>query len=78
MTEVSIRDLRNRGGEVVDRVVAGEKVTITRAGKPVAELRPIGRPWLTGGAVLEHWAHLPHIDPGDLQADTDRLIDPSL
>lgn len=78
MAEVTIRDLRNHGGEVVDRVVAGERVTITRAGRPVAELRPIGRPRLSGGAVLEHWAHLPEVDTGDLRADVDRLIDPSL
>lgn len=78
MAEVTIRDLRNHGGEVVDRVAAGERVTITRAGKPVAELRPIGRARLSGTAVLERWAHLPKVDPGDLRSDVDRLIDSSL
>ncbi len=78
MAEVTIRDLRNHGGEVVDRVVAGERLTITRAGKPVAELRPIGRPRLSGSAVLEHWAHLPVVDAGGLREDIDRLISPAL
>ncbi|MCC6184817.1 MAG: type II toxin-antitoxin system prevent-host-death family antitoxin, partial [Microthrixaceae bacterium] len=32
MSEASIRELRNHGGEVVDRVRAGEVVTITRDG----------------------------------------------
>ncbi len=41
MAEASIRELRNHGGEVIDRVAAGERVTITRDGKAVAELRPL-------------------------------------
>ena len=40
--QVSIRELRNHGGDVVDRVAAGENLTVTRPGKPVAELRPVG------------------------------------
>ncbi len=40
MAEITIRELRNHGGEVVDRVAHGEQITVTRAGKPVAELRP--------------------------------------
>jgi prevent-host-death family protein len=40
MAEITIRELRNHGGEVVDRVAQGEQITVTRAGKPVAELRP--------------------------------------
>ncbi|MHB1469709.1 MAG: type II toxin-antitoxin system Phd/YefM family antitoxin, partial [Solirubrobacteraceae bacterium] len=34
MSDVSIRDLRNHGGEVVDRAASGERITITRAGEP--------------------------------------------
>ena len=32
------RDLRNHGGEIVERAERGERLTITRAGTPVAEL----------------------------------------
>jgi len=39
MRNVSIRDLQNHGGEVIDRVVRGERVTITKDGRAVAELR---------------------------------------
>lgn len=35
--ETSIRELRNHGGEIVDRAARGEHLTITRSGKPVAD-----------------------------------------
>lgn len=77
-SEVNIRELRNHGGEVVDRVAAGEHLTVTRAGKPVAQLRPLGRPALKAEVLLERWRHLPHLDPAKLRADLDALVDPSL
>jgi prevent-host-death family protein len=41
MTDVTIRELRNQGGEVVGRAAQGEQITITRSGRPVAELRAL-------------------------------------
>ena len=41
MAEVTVRELRNEGGRVIDRVLAGESLLVTRAGEPVAELRPL-------------------------------------
>lgn len=41
MTEIAARDLRNRTADVLRRVEAGEPVTITSRGRPVAELIPI-------------------------------------
>lgn len=76
--EVSIRELRHHGGEVVDRVAAGEHLTVTRAGKPVAELRPTTRPGLKAEVLLERWRRLPRLDPDRLRADVDELMDPSL
>jgi prevent-host-death family protein len=76
--EVSIRELRNHGGDVVDRVAAGEHLTVTRSGKPVAELRPIGRPAVKAEVLLERWRLLPHLDPDRLREDLDELLDPSL
>ncbi|MCH9651881.1 MAG: type II toxin-antitoxin system prevent-host-death family antitoxin [Deltaproteobacteria bacterium] len=38
--DITLRDLRNHGGDMVDRVLAGEGLTVTRAGRPVAELPP--------------------------------------
>lgn len=78
MQEVSIRDLRNRGGEVVDRAARGELITVTRDGKRVAELRALSRPGLTSQALIERWRHIPAIDPAALRRDIDDAIDPSL
>lgn len=78
MTDVSIRDLRNHGGEVVDRVAAGERVTITRDGRPIAELLPIGRPPLTADVLVERWRRLPAMDADAFRRDVDAVIDQSL
>ena len=41
MTEIGARELRNSTADVLRRVEAGEPVTITSRGKPVAELIPV-------------------------------------
>ena len=38
---MSIRDLRNEGGQILDSVMRGATVTVTRQGRPIAELRPL-------------------------------------
>ncbi len=76
--EVNIRDLRNHGGEVIDRVIAGEQLTVTRSGRPVAELRPLSGPPLKASVVLEHWSRLPEVDPRRLREDLDGTLEPSL
>ena len=78
MDTVSIRDLRNRGGEVVDRVEAGGSVTVTRDGRPVAELRPVRSRGLTAAAILERWRRLPTADASALRRDVDSVIEPGL
>ena len=70
MTEIAARELRNRTADVLRRVEAGEEVTITSRGRPVARLtpllakrrRPIARAELT--RRLGRW----QADPG-LRAD---------
>jgi prevent-host-death family protein len=76
--EITIRELRNRGGRVVDRVLRGERFTVTRAGKPVAELRPLPSEGLTASALLKRWRRLPALDSDDLRTDLDAVIDPTL
>ena len=78
MAEVSIRELRNRGGDVVDRAERGEPITITRAGKAVAELRPLPHPPLAAETLLTRRRQLPAVDPLALRADVDQVLDPSL
>lgn len=77
MTDVTIRELRNQGGDVVDRAARGEPITITRDGRPVAELKAL-RPSLTSEALLDRWQVLPSVDPTALRRDIDQVMDPSL
>lgn len=74
--DVSIRDLRNHGGEVVERAERGERLTITRAGTPVAELTALPRPPIGLEVLRQRRRHLPHVDPQQLRDDIDELIDP--
>jgi antitoxin (DNA-binding transcriptional repressor) of toxin-antitoxin stability system len=78
MAEVSIRDLRNHGGDVVDRAARGEQITITRSGRAVAELRALSHPPLSAEALLSRWHQLPPVDPVSLREDVDRLLDASV
>ena len=78
MSEVSIRELRNHGGEVIDRVVAGERVTVTRDGRPVAELRPLRRAAVPSQVLRRRWSRLPPLDAESFRRDVDRVLDSSL
>lgn len=48
--EVGVRDLRNHTSRVIDAVKAGQQVTLTVHGEPVADIVPHRRRvrWLTG------------------------------
>ncbi|HTW12733.1 MAG TPA: type II toxin-antitoxin system prevent-host-death family antitoxin [Solirubrobacteraceae bacterium] len=78
MSTATIRDLRNKGGEVIDRAAAGETITITRDGAPVAELRPLPKPGISSTELLARWNRLPAMDPQALRDDLDAIMDPSL
>jgi prevent-host-death family protein len=76
MATVSVRDLRNHGGEVLDRVSTGEHIIITKGGRPVAELRPL--PMTSGRSaevLVDRWRHVPPIDADALRADVDECLD---
>ncbi len=74
MANVTIRELRNKGGEVVERASRGEQITITRAGKPVASLRPLDMNALAADVLLARWRRLPPVDPAGLRADLDDIL----
>lgn len=80
MADVTIRELRNEGGDVVDRAARGEQITITRSGRPVAELRALRVPLspLSADAVLQRWRRLPAVDPVELREDIDEILDSDL
>ncbi len=78
MAEVTVRELRNDGGRVLDRVARGESLTVTRDGHAIAELRPLARRPLRASALLNRWRRLRHVDAARLRADIDAALDTSL
>jgi prevent-host-death family protein len=78
MADVTVRELRNDGGRVLDRVARGESLTVTRDGHAVAELRPLSRPALRASALLDRWRRLAPVDPARLRADIDAALESSL
>ena len=77
-TVIAQKELRNDVGAVLRRVEAGETMTITVAGRPVAELRPTGRrTWVSGAALQEVWAGAaPQNMDADIAAFGSELTDP--
>lgn len=73
MSNVSIRELRNNGGEIVDRAAHGERITITRDGKPVARLSPL-YPEPTADVILERFRGQAPIDYEAFRADVDEVM----
>lgn len=78
METVSIRELRNNGGRVLDRVAAGERVVVTRDGVAVAELTPAASPSLDARTLLERWRHVPALDADRFRRDVDAVLDADL
>ncbi|MEO6496650.1 MAG: type II toxin-antitoxin system prevent-host-death family antitoxin [Solirubrobacteraceae bacterium] len=66
MTEVAARELRNHTADVLRRVEAGEQVTITSRGRPVAQLTPVRslRRRLIARAELVRRLKTTQADPG--------------
>ena len=78
MREITVRELRNRGGEVLDRVARGEALTVTRDGEAIAQLRPLARRPLPAAVLVERWRRLPPVDPARARADLDDVLDGTL
>ncbi len=78
MSNVTIRDLRNYGGEVIERARRGEHITITKDGAPAAVLLPVSPPSLSAEVLVARRRNLPPIDPERLRADLDAGVDAGL
>lgn len=63
---------------MIDRVLAGERITVTRDGIPVAELRPLPRQPLSAVVLIERFKRLPPIDAVSFRTDVDSIIDQSV
>ena len=72
MTTIPQKELRNQVSEVLRRVEAGETLTVTVAGREVAELSPVRKHrWVSGPALDRVWRDPA---PRDLERDIS-LID---
>ncbi|MEP7002007.1 MAG: type II toxin-antitoxin system prevent-host-death family antitoxin [bacterium] len=78
MATVTVRELRNHGGRVLQRVTKGESLTVTVDGRAVAELRPLPGKTVSAATLLARWRVLPQVDAGALRADLDRVLDTSI
>lgn len=70
MTEVTVRDLRNKGGEILKQVEVGRSFVVTRDGESVAELNPLNRQPLSREAIIERFKHVPLVDAKRLRQDS--------
>ena len=78
MGSVTVRELRNHGGEVLDRVARGESLVVTRDGAEVAEIIPLRRRARTTSELIAARRTLPKLDLRRLRADLDQIMDPGL
>ncbi|MGH2850338.1 MAG: type II toxin-antitoxin system Phd/YefM family antitoxin [Solirubrobacteraceae bacterium] len=78
MTTIPQKELRNSVSEVLRRAEAGERFTITVAGRPVAELGPTARRSWVAGPALEalFGTPAPQTLGADLQRFPGMLVDP--
>lgn len=71
MASIPQKELRNHVGAVLRRVEAGESLTVTVSGRPVATLSPVRRlSWVEGSALRRVWDGP---TPGELEKDLERL-----
>jgi prevent-host-death family protein len=78
MENVTVRDLRNHGADVLRRVEGGESLVVTRDGVPVAELRPLPGHGVSAAELRRRWARLPVVDADRFRADLAAALDESL
>ena len=78
MPTIPQKELRNNVGEVLRRAEAGERFTITVAGRPVAELGPSQRRiWVSGPDLNQVWSTpTPETLARDLERFPGELADP--
>ncbi|WP_375481537.1 type II toxin-antitoxin system Phd/YefM family antitoxin [uncultured Mycobacterium sp.] len=72
------KELRNNVGEVLRRAEAGEEITITVAGRPVAQLGPATqRQWIGGPALSAVWrTPAPKTLGADIERFSVSIVDP--
>ena len=76
---ISQRELRNDSGAILREVQAGQTITVTRNGVPVAELRAVPQRRFVLRAVIAGAARrAPRVDYDGLRAGLDAVVDQSV
>ena len=74
---ITQRELRNDSAAVLRDVQAGQTMTVTRNGTPVAELRPVPpRQFVPRAAIADAARRAPRVDWKRLRHDLDAVVDP--
>ena len=78
MATIPQKELRNNVADVLRRAEAGEEITITVAGRPVAQLGPTThRRWVSGPALRAVWrTPAPKTLGADLERFPASLVNP--
>jgi prevent-host-death family protein len=78
MSEVGLREMRQNASDLVRRAQAGERVTITVAGRPAAVLGPVSpRTWRRWDDLADVFDHPTDPDwAGDRDLLDDAVVDP--
>jgi len=75
--EITQRELRNKGGQIMRALEAGESFVVTRGGTPIGELIPLRRRRNARLAtVFEIFRSAPRVDYRRLRKDLDAVADP--
>jgi len=75
LTEISQRDLRLRSREIMDAVERGESFTVTRDGRPMGQLTPLRRRFVTREQFVLQGASAAMPDLDRLRADQAAWVD---
>ena len=76
---ISQRELRNDSGAILREVQAGQRITITRNGVPVADLRAVPqRRFVPRSVIAEAARRAPRVDADRMRADLDSVVDQSI
>jgi len=78
MEEIPVRTLRNDGGRILERVLKGESLVVTRDGAPVAQLNPLRRQPLPMAEIIQRAKNAPKVDYEKFRSDVDNFLDTSL
>jgi prevent-host-death family protein len=76
---ITQRELRNDSAAVLRDVQAGQIITVTRNGMPIAELRPVlHHRFVPRSAIADAARRAPRVDLARLRADLDAVVSPRI